>query len=458
MNGRILIVDPLATNRIVLRTRLAAAFYDVAQAASGAEALALLATRSGPELVICADWLADMPGHDLIRRLRDRPGLGDLPAIVIQSADDSAARMTALRAGADEVMARPIDSLLLMARLRSLLRARRCDSEPPLREDARKALGLAEDSPAFARPGRVALVPAGAEPDLSTLCRGLQIILPGPVALCAPDTVLRPRAEPPDVYVIAETPTAPGKGLALLSDLRARPSSRDAGMLFLAAPQQRQSAATALDLGACDAMIGPVDVAELALRLERLIARQNASRRLRATVQHGVRAALTDPLTGVFNRRYALPKLERMIDTAARRDAPCAVMLADLDHFKRINDRFGHAAGDAVLVEVARRLSAELRPADLLARHGGEEFLIALPDTGRGEALRIARRLCNAIAGAPFALPGKAGSVGVTISIGVAIGGRGTASTPLLDSADRALYGAKADGRNQALIGTASAA
>ena len=166
-------------------------------------------------------------------------------------------------------------------------------------------------------------------------------------------------------------------------------------------------------------------------------------------------------------------------------------MLADLDHFKQVNDSFGHGAGDAVLTEVAVRLRCQLRRDDLVARVGGEEFMIALPDTDRDAATAMARSLCQAINGAPFNLPGPVPPVPLTISIGVVIGpclsrigqagngqtgiqqkgfglsGNGHArdghsgiapteddmtSTRLMDQADRALYEAKHAGRNQVTV------
>ena len=145
-------------------------------------------------------------------------------------------------------------------------------------------------------------------------------------------------------------------------------------------------------------------------------------------------------------------------------------MIADLDHFKRINDVFGHAAGDAVLVETARRLRSNLRAIDMVARLGGEEFLIVMPGTSLSDARATASRLCEQIGATPFVMPGQASSCPVTVSIGLAIGGLNTASLntgglnatsgysqeetadSLLELADKALYSAKMKGRNQVTL------
>jgi two-component system cell cycle response regulator len=188
---------------------------------------------------------------------------------------------------------------------------------------------------------------------------------------------------------------------------------------------------------------------------------------LRATVRTGLKAAVSDPLTGLHNRRYAMPHLARVAEHAAATGRSFAVMVADLDHFKQINDLYGHSAGDAVLVEAARRLRENLRGVDLVARIGGEEFLIVMPATPLSEARIAASRLCRKIGSEGFVVPGVKYPIEVTVSIGVTMGGMhnlkgvGTGSqdaNTLLDAADKALYEAKMHGRNQVNMATRPAA
>ncbi len=186
--------------------------------------------------------------------------------------------------------------------------------------------------------------------------------------------------------------------------------------------------------------------------------RKRIADQLRDTVRTGLKAAVSDPLTGLHNRRYAMPHLARVAEHAAATGRTFAVMVADLDHFKQINDIYGHASGDAVLVETARRLRESLRGVDLLARIGGEEFLIVMPATPFSEARVAASRLCRRIGEEAFSVPGAREPVHVTISIGVTMGGSGKpggipdsvpTANDLLDAADKALYEAKLQGRNQ---------
>ena len=202
----------------------------------------------------------------------------------------------------------------------------------------------------------------------------------------------------------------------------------------------------ALNRGAHDYLIKPFDPAELdarvtaALRVKALHdALLEANRRLAAQ-------ALTDDLTGLANRRAGAHELERAVALAVRHGHVLALARVDVDHFKRINDTYGHQAGDLVLAEVARRLASAVRGGDELARWGGDEFVAILPDTDRAGALRAAERLRAAVADAPVEVEGAA--VAVTISVGWA---HWSGDTPndLLARADRAVYQAKDAGRGK---------
>jgi len=261
----------------------------------------------------------------------------------------------------------------------------------------------------------------------------------------------------PDVFVVAADLARPGEGLRLLSELRARAATRYSSVCVLMPADARESAAVALDLGAADLIEEGAEPLEMALRIRTQIARKLQSDRLRASVADGLRLAMIDPLTDLHNRRYALPHLARMAERARATGHPFAVMVLDLDRFKAINDTMGHAAGDAVLIEVADRLKSNLRAVDLIARIGGEEFLVALPDTALDPARATAERLRRVIGDRPVTLPSGA-EVPVTLSIGLALGGAETSGVEeLIGLADRALMGSKAEGRNQVRIGQCAA-
>jgi diguanylate cyclase (GGDEF)-like protein len=161
--------------------------------------------------------------------------------------------------------------------------------------------------------------------------------------------------------------------------------------------------------------------------------------------------ALTDPLTGLFNRRMFQDWATTEWSRARRQGTPLSLLVLDIDHFKRINDTFGHAAGDEVLIEITSCLRSLIRKEDLIARVGGEEFAIIMPNLSLADASGFAERLRAGVEAQPL-LSGKS-TMNVTISIGVAEAQHGP--TPIetaLSAADMALYRAKQRGRNRVVV------
>jgi diguanylate cyclase (GGDEF)-like protein len=164
--------------------------------------------------------------------------------------------------------------------------------------------------------------------------------------------------------------------------------------------------------------------------------------------QEAQRLSITDGLTGLWNYRYFSMNFAKEIERAARFGRPLALLLVDLDRFKAVNDVHGHQRGDSVLIELATRVSAEIREVDTFARYGGEEFVLVLPETDAAGARRAAERLCEAVRHRPFAHEGEE-PLAITVSVGVAVfPEHGTAAADLIRSADTALYAAKEAGRD----------
>ncbi|MEZ5911534.1 MAG: diguanylate cyclase [Paracoccaceae bacterium] len=466
MAGKILIVDDVATNRILMKVRLAASCYDTLQAGDGLSAVAL-AREFLPKLVLLDLLLPDIDGVEVCRRLRADSRTRDIPILIVSARDDVETRMRALAAGADDYLTKPLNEQVLLARLRSLLRAREAADELAARDETRRELGFAEPAVlpftgAADAGGSVALIAGAAaladrwRADLAPLLGGHRLtVLSREQALADLDP-----AEGTDVFVIAADLSQPHDGLRLMSELRSRSGTRHAAVCVVVPEGAQDEAAMAFDLGASDLMPEPFDPREMALRINLLLRRKRVGDRLRETLRDGIRLAAVDPLTGLYNRRYALPHLARLLARSRETGKRIAVLALDLDRFKAVNDTYGHAAGDAVLVEVAARLGVSLRSADILARIGGEEFLVAMPDTSLADARGVAERLCAAVKSRPFTLPGGE-SIEVTISIGLAVSGT-EAETPeqtvaaLLDRADRALLSAKSEGRDQVTVNCAA--
>lgn len=454
MAGRILIVEGVAINRILLRSRLQGACYDVDLAADGRSGLQAALHR--PDLVLLDAHLPDMCATAFLARLRAQQPGDDLPIIVLAEPGASFDRIAVFAAGADAVLDKSADEQALLARLRSLLRAR---SETPA-VDGLPVAGLAEDGGAFERPALVGLVTARPETALR-LRKDIGPHLPDRMATMTRGELLgerRPGDPVPDALVIDGDPDGPGSALQLVSELRSRTATRHIAIALMQPPHAAPAAAVAYDIGVNDLWPAALDGREAAVRLRRLIQRKRQSDRARLSVEDRLRLAHVDPLTGLHNRRYAMPRLAAIADRSRIHGAPFAVMVVDLDRFKLVNDRFGHAAGDAVLVDVSRRLRDFAGDSGLIARIGGEEFLLVLPGTDLVEGERLAAALCQAVQAAPVRLP-DGSAIPVTVSVGLAVGRPARNEDPeiVVDRADRALLEAKSAGRNQVTVGRSAA-
>ena len=451
MAGRILIADDVTPSRIVLKGTLKAARHTILQADSAAQVLRL-ARQDHPDLIILAETLSGGAMLQVLTRLKADPGLARIPVVVVASVPDRATRLAALAAGAEDVVTKPFPDSLLQALARNLMRTRATQDELDRRRDTARELGFAEAASGFQRQTRLALV----APDMKTAIHWRARL--GPVINDRVNLMTRieamgqmPADKVPDAFVVGASLDEPGDGLALVSELRSRMSTRHAVIIVkVAEDDPAHLTSMALDLGANAVLTGPFDAEELATRLRPLVARKIETDALRADFDSHLSLAMTDPLTGVYNRRYAQGYLDRIAREARDTGQSFAVMALDLDRFKSVNDTHGHLVGDEVLVEVARRLRENMRSIDLLARIGGEEFIIAMPATTSAQAAVAAERLRLVIGETPVHSQSRGIDIPVTMSIGVAIGDRLLEDVHgLLERADRALYASKAEGRNQ---------
>lgn len=448
MTGRILIVDDVATNRLVLKVKLAAAHYEVLVAENGTEALRMCHDHQ-PDLVLMDVMMPDTSGVNVCRDLKDNPATHDIPVILFTAIEDPSTRIEGLRAGADDFLVKPIDEVALLARLRSLLRTRDQVRELRLREATCAELGFADPARTFDPQSDIAMI----APDLTQaqdwrtrISKGLSDRIHPITKDAAFDLVEGGKS--PDLFVVAIDIERSNDGLRLMSDLRSRAATRHAAIIVVLPENDSERAATALDLGAADICYSPFVASEIAVRIRAQLARKRRADRLRATLDDSLRLAVIDPLTGLYNRRYGMRHLARIAHRSKALGTSAAVIMVDIDHFKSINDTWGHIAGDAVLANVAEAMREGMRSEDLIFRIGGEEFLIVLPDTALEHARTVAERVRATIDALRTAC-GDGQEVGVTLSLGITdLSAFGFDVDKTLTAADKALYGAKRKGRN----------
>jgi two-component system cell cycle response regulator len=211
-----------------------------------------------------------------------------------------------------------------------------------------------------------------------------------------------------------------------------------------------------LEIGVNDYLSRPIDRNEMLARVRTQVRRKRYIESLSHAVTMSMEAAVLDQLTGLNNRRFMQSHLTALCSEGASQGRPFAVMILDIDHFKMVNDTFGHDAGDEVLAEFARRLRASIRGIDMACRSGGEEFVVLLPDTDPVIAAKVAERIRFKIEKQPFRINGGSRVVNVTASVGVSGFTFGhTTADAMLKRADEALYRAKREGRNRVVAAAA---
>ena len=449
MSARVLIVDDVPANVKVLEARLTAEYLEVVSADNGPAAIEIC-ERGNCDVVLLDVMMPGMDGLEVCRRLKANPKTAYIPVVMVTALDEPSDRVRGLEAGADDFLTKPVTDMALLSRVRSLARLKMLTDELTMRATTSTDMGLdvvGPIDPADGQNGRILIVEdsvASAQRIASMLSRFHKV----EVMADAQDALFRAADGEHDLAIVS-LDLKSYDGLRLCSQLRSLDRTRQLPILVLANPDDEARLNRGLDLGVNDYLMHPVDKNEALARVRTQVRRKRFSDRLRDSVQHTIEMAITDALTGLHNRRYLERHLATLVDQAVKREKQVSVLVVDVDHFKSVNDTYGHDAGDAVLREFAQRVKQAVRGVDLVARYGGEEFVIAMPDTDAGLAYFVGERVRDRIASEAFVV-GDGVSVDVTISVGIATV-KSSNDTPasLLRRADGALYGAKRGGRNR---------
>jgi two-component system cell cycle response regulator len=450
MSARILVVDDIEANVRLLEAKLSAEYYEVMTAGDGPTALALAAAAQ-PDIVLLDVMMPGMDGFDVCRRLKDDAETRHIPVVLVTALDGRGDRVAGLEAGADEFLTKPIDDVMLFARVRSLTRLKAVIDELRDREASGRRMGVIAGASARLGGGGGRILVVDDHPrQAQRVCAELAIEH-RPVAECEMDKALMTARGAVDL-VIVNADARGFDGLRFAAQIRSDEATRSVPVLAVVDFDDRPKAVKALDIGVNDILARPIDPQELAARVRTQIRRKRYTDYLRDNLDQSLELAVTDQLTGLHNRRYMQGRLEALAQRSAAGGEPVACLVIDIDHFKRVNDSFGHHVGDEVLREFASRLAANVRAIDLPVRYGGEEFVVVMPDTRLEDAHRIAERIRLHVAGSPFRVLGGEELLSVTISIGVSASLEGEdAPAALLRRADQAMYDAKAQGRNRVI-------
>jgi two-component system cell cycle response regulator len=456
MSARVLVVDDIPANVKLLEARLSAEYFDVATAYNGAEALAMC-ERAECDIVLLDVMMPDMDGFEVCRRLKSNPLTHHIPVVMVTALDQPSDRVRGLEAGADDFLTKPVTDVALISRVRSLSRLKMVTDELRMRALSAREIGIqSPERDAVAetgKNGRILIVDdrkSSYERIAQTLAAEHTIDIE-----TNPAEAMFHTAEGNYDLLIVSLGLESFDGLRLCSQVRSLERTRNLPILAVAEPDNNQRLVRGLEIGINDYLMRPIDKNEMLARVRTQIKKKRYTERLRDNVQASIEMAITDALTGLFNRRYMETHLAALVDQAASRGKPLAVLILDIDFFKSINDGHGHDAGDDVLREFAIRIRKSIRNIDLACRYGGEEFVIVMPETDMGVATMVAERLRRKIASEPFPIQDGAKQLPVTLSIGIAALGAGDNVAAMLKRADQALYRAKRDGRNRVVADAA---
>ena len=446
MSARILVVDDMDTNVRLLEAKLTIEYYDVLTCRDGPSTLEM-ARAEQPDLILLDVMMPSMDGFETCRKLKDDPATRHIPVVLVTALDGREDRIRGLEAGADDFLSKPLDDVVLMARVRSLTRLKILTDELREREESVRRIGMGEATVERLNGtgGRVLVVDDNEDQaqrlmaHLGRIHRPVRATLDGDMGLATGGV---------DLLVI-NAASRGFDGLRLLAHLRAREASRNLPILTILDMDDRARLVKALELGASDIVSLPVDPDELTVRTITQIKRKRYTDVLRERLDRNLEAAVTDVLTGLHNRRYMTGQLQSMVARANHGGDTIAALILDLDHFKQINDSFGHDAGDEVLREFAVRLATNVRAVDLPCRLGGEEFVVIMPGTSLEDARHVAERIRRDVSREPFRARGMGEGLMVTVSVGVAASMPGDTPESLLKRADQGVYEAKALGRDQ---------
>ena len=456
MSARILVVDDVIPNVKILEAKLSVEYYDVVTAYNGPDALKI-ASEQQPDLILLDVMMPQMDGFEVCRRLKADRQTSHIPVIMVTALSEATDRVQGLEAGADDFLTKPVDDLALFARVKSLLRLKMMMDEFRLREETSSELGVISMSDRKEEAIQRARILVIDDNEYS-------VRLIKELYAETYDTTLEPDMEEAlirlrggdfDLAVIS-LDSANYDPLRLCSRIRSLEETRQLPILTLVDEADNDKLIKGMEIGINDYVMRPIDTNELIVRTRTQILRKQYQDRLRHNFHRSLELAVTDSLTGLYNRRYMSNHLDAMLQRARLDYKPVCVMIMDIDFFKPVNDTHGHDVGDEVIKEFSCRIATGVRGIDLACRYGGEEFVVVMPDTDISVALTVAERLRRHIAEKPFVVSRGRLTLDITCSIGVTVSQEQEQSDILLKRADEALYKAKKDGRNRVVVATSS--
>ena len=448
MSARVLVVDDIQANRKLLQAKLSHEYYHVMTATNGQEAVET-ARKEQPDIVLLDVMMPVMDGFEACAILKSDPDTQHIPIVMVTALGDREHRLKGLMAGADDFLTKPVDDFALLTRVRALTKYKFVLDELRLREANGRRMGVIDinDTRAQLAPANILIVD-----DNERQARRISMALKEdhrPLTLQEAGGLSGNGSKAIDLLVLSLASKS-FDPLRICAHFKTSPQTKDLPVLVIADIDEEEKGMRALELGAADIIMRPIDTEELAARVQTQVRKKRYLDAMRRRLDQSMELAITDQLTGLFNRRHMLNQLGQFLQRANRGDGPLSLFIADIDYFKRVNDTYGHDVGDEVLKEFATRLKENVRASDVPCRQGGEEFVVIMPNTTEEEAQRVAERVRQNVCAEPFIVENGKEQLSVTVSVGVSTTLNANEDTDeVIKRADLALYQAKESGRNQ---------
>lgn len=455
MSATILVVDDLLPNIKLLETKLTQEYYDVITARSGFEAIKL-AKENSIDIILLDSTMPDMDGFETCKQLKLDPKIAHIPIVMITAINELDMRVRGLKAGADDFLTKPINDTALFARIKSLVRIKIMLDELRLRGQTGINLGLLNNSHSNnlmdISGARIAIVDDDM-PQAEHIASKLYPIANNYIDIITdPSIAFEQILEAQFDLIIVSTQLNNFDGLRLCSHIRSHEQTRHLPILILVGVADNKILIKGLDMGVNDYLVTPVEGNELLARVITQLRRKKYQDALKFNYQKSLNMALTDGLTGLYNRRYFDAHCATLLEEMRTTNKPLVILIVDLDLFKAVNDTYGHIAGDEVLKQLAECILQNVRVTDLVARYGGEEFVILMPNTTLHDGEEVAERIRNAVASYNFNISTNDTPINKTISIGVTLMNPSDNPETIFNRADKGLYKAKESGRNQVVV------
>lgn len=451
MTAKILVVDDLEPNVKLLEAKLLSEYYTVFTASSAKLGLEILA-REKIDVVLLDVMMPEMDGFEACKLIKSNSETTHIPVVMVTALSDIEDRVKGLEAGADEFLTKPVNDTALFTRVKSLSRMKTVIDELKLRNQTNSELGAnVVDLKDNFVDNHILIIDddvvqsKNISKNLVKLTSNIKVISdPAEVDIINESYI-------PDVVIISNQLEAIDP-LRLAVQLRAKEILRYSSLVLMTEDDDLKLVVKGMELGMNDYFNYPIDENELQARIKTQLRRKKYQDSLRSDLEQSVNLSVKDGLTGLYNRRYFDIHLANLIKNHVPSKGSLVLMMLDIDYFKKVNDTYGHQAGDEILKGFAALLKNTLKVTDLLARYGGEEFVVVLSYTSEENGLMVAERIRSSLEAHSFKVTGTDELLKKTTSIGVSVFQPGQTEHELIENADKALYESKETGRNKVTL------